>query len=187
MQAYDSVQIKADVEIGGKDQRFNLLDGRILQRYYRQESQDILMTELIPGTNGQKMSKSLNNQIELAATPEETLQRVMTMVTDPQRQRRSDPGRPEVCNVFSFHKVFSSAEEVQMVDRECRRAGIGCVDCKKLMARNLNTHLEPFRQRRAEYAANTDYVWNILQEGRRRASIIAEQTMKEVRAAVGLP
>lgn len=140
------------------------------------------------GTDGQqKMSKSLNNHIELAAAPEETVQRVMTMVTDPQRQRRSDPGRPEVCNVFSFHKVFSSPEEVQMVDNECRRAGIGCVDCKKLMARNLNAHLEPFRQRRAEYAANTDYVWNILQEGRRRASLIAEQTMKEVRAAVGLP
>jgi len=140
------------------------------------------------GTDGQqKMSKSLNNHIELAAAPEETVQRVMTMVTDPQRQRRSDPGRPEVCNVFSFHKVFSSPEEVQMVDNEGRRAGIGCVDCKKLMARNLNAHLEPFRQRRAEYAANTDYGWNILQEGRRRASLIAEQTMKEVRAAVGLP
>ncbi len=74
-----------------------------------------------------------------------------------------------------------------MVDTECRRAGIGCVDCKKLMARNLNTHLEPFRQRRAEYGANADYVWDVLRDGKQRASVIAEQTMKEVRAAVGLP
>jgi len=197
LMAADITLYKANVVPVGLDQASHLEFTRETLRSfnYRYKTNVLIEPEMkitevpkVIGTDGQqKMSKSLNNQIELAATPEETLQRVMTMVTDPQRQRRSDPGRPEVCNVFSFHKVFSSAEEVQMVDRECRRAGIGCVDCKKLMARNLNTHLEPFRQRRAEYAANTDYVWNILQEGRRRASIIAEQTMKEVRAAVGLP
>jgi len=197
LMAADITLYKANVVPVGLDQASHLEFTRETVRSfnYRYKTNVLIEPEMkitevpkVIGTDGQqKMSKSLNNQIELAATPEETLQSVMTMVTDPQRQRRSDPGRPEVCNVFSFHKVFSSAEEVQMVDRECRRAGIGCVDCKKLMARNLNTHLEPFRQRRAEYAANTDYVWNILQEGRRRASIIAEQTMKEVRAAVGLP
>ena len=102
----------------------------------------------------QKMSKSLDNHIELAATPEETTQRVMQMVTDPQRMRRSDPGNPDICNVFSMHKIFSSPDEVAMVNVECRRAGIGCVECKQLFARNLNASLVPFRQRRAELAQN---------------------------------
>jgi len=135
----------------------------------------------------EKMSKSLNNHIELAATPEETQARVMQMVTDPQRIRRTDPGRPEVCNVFSMHKLFSSPDEIAMVDRECRSAGIGCVDCKMLFARNLNTHLAPFRQRRIELARDMDNVQAILDDGARRARQLAEQTMVEVRAAVGLP
>jgi len=134
----------------------------------------------------EKMSKSLNNHIELAATPEETQKRVMEMVTDPQRQRRSDPGRPEVCNVFAMHTIFSPAEEVAMIDRECRRAGIGCVDCKKRFAANLNQHLAPFRARRAELAQQPDAVLDILHDGARRARQIAEQTMAEVRQAVGL-
>jgi tryptophanyl-tRNA synthetase len=140
------------------------------------------------GTDGQqKMSKSLNNHIELAASPEETVQRVMTMVTDPQRIRRSDPGNPDVCNVFSMHKIFSSAEEVSRVDTECRRAGIGCVECKQLFARNLNARLEPFRMRRSELARDPEQVWEVLHDGARRAKVIAQQTMAEVREAVGLP
>jgi tryptophanyl-tRNA synthetase len=139
------------------------------------------------GTDGvQKMSKSLNNHIELAFTPEETLKKVMTMVTDPARIRRSDPGNPDVCNVFSFHKVFSSLDEIQMVNTECRRAGIGCVECKQLMAKNLNTHLEPFRAKRADLAKDPAAIWDILHDGAQRARVIAEKTMVEVRAAVGL-
>lgn len=135
----------------------------------------------------QKMSKSLNNHIELASTPEETTQRVMQMVTDPARIRRSDPGNPDVCNVFSLHKVFSSQEEVAMVDVECRRAGIGCVDCKKLLAKNLNTHLEPFRARRSELNQKPDQIWDVLHDGAKRATVLAEETMTEVRKAIGLP
>ncbi len=135
----------------------------------------------------EKMSKSLNNHIELAATPEETRQRVMMMVTDPQRIRRTDPGNPDVCNVFSMHKIFSTAEEVEMINTECRRAGIGCVDCKARLAANLNRHLEPFRARRAEIARNPDYIWDVLHDGARRARQIAEKTMEEVRAVVQLP
>lgn len=139
------------------------------------------------GTDGvQKMSKSLNNHIELAFTPEETTRKVMTMVTDPARIRRTDPGNPDVCNVFSFHKIFSSPEEIQMVNTECRRAGIGCVECKQLMAKNLNAHLEPFRAKRAELAKDPTAIWDILHDGARRASLIAEKTMVEVRAAVGM-
>ena len=135
----------------------------------------------------EKMGKSLDNHIELAATAEETQKRVMQMVTDPQRMRRTDPGRPEVCNVFSMHKIFSPAEQVAEIDVECRRAGIGCVDCKKRFAANLNTHLAPFRERRNELAKDMDAVQAILDDGAARARALAEQTMIDVRAAVGLP
>jgi tryptophanyl-tRNA synthetase len=135
----------------------------------------------------EKMSKSLNNHIELAATPEETTQRVMQMVTDPARIKRTDPGNPDVCNVFSLHKIFSPPEELEMINVECRRAGIGCVDCKKRLAANLNKHLEPFRARRAEIGKNPDTVWDVLQDGAKRARRIAEQTMDEVRQAIQLP
>jgi tryptophanyl-tRNA synthetase len=140
------------------------------------------------GTDGQqKMSKSLNNHIELAASPEETVQRVMTMVTDPQRIRRTDPGNPDVCNVFTFHKIFSSADEVAMVNTECRKAGIGCVDCKKLMARNLNSYLAPHRAKRIELGRNPQMIWDVLDDGAKRARVIAQETMEAVRAAIGLP
>jgi len=145
-------------------------------------------TPKVLGIDGvEKMSKSLNNHIEIAATPEETTKRVMQMKTDPHRMLRSDPGNPDICNVFTMHKIFSSPDEIAMVDRECRRAGIGCVDCKKIFARNLNTHLEPFRARRNDLAKDPSYVQGVLDEGAKRARTIAEQTMSEVRKAVGLP
>ncbi len=139
------------------------------------------------GIDGQqKMSKSLNNHIELAATPEETTQLVMKMVTDPQRLRRSDPGNPDVCNVYALHRFFSKPEEVEHVNVNCRTAGIGCVDCKRLLAKNLNAHVEPFRERRAELNQRPDQIWDVLHDGARRARAIAEQTMVEVRDAIGL-
>ena len=142
----------------------------------------------VVGIDGvEKMSKSLNNHIELAATAKETSQRVMQMVTDPQRMRRTDPGNPEVCNVFSMHKVFSSAAEVEMVNEECRRAGIGCVDCKKMFSKNLNLHLAPFRERRMELDRNPDQIWDILQDGAERAKTIAQKTIHDAKEAVGLP
>jgi tryptophanyl-tRNA synthetase len=135
----------------------------------------------------QKMSKSLNNHIELASTPEETIERVRQMVTDPQRKRRTDPGNPDICNVFSLHKIFSSNDEVKEIDQQCRRAEIGCVECKNLLAENLNKHLEPFRAKRAEFAKDPDHVWEILDDGQRRASKIAKETIREVKKAIGLP
>jgi tryptophanyl-tRNA synthetase len=134
-----------------------------------------------------KMSKSLNNHIELASTPEETAQRVMSMVTDPQRMRRTDPGNPDICNVYSMHKIFSTAEEVETINRDCRTASIGCVQCKKLLAQNMNTYLEPFRARRAELAKRPDDIWDVLNKGAVRARAIAEQTIAEVHEAIGLP
>lgn len=139
----------------------------------------------IDGVN--KMSKSLNNDIELAATDEETRLRVMQMVTDPARQRRSDPGNPDVCNVFSMHKIFSTKEQVDNINVECRRAGIGCVDCKKLLAGNMNAYFAPLRERRRVFEQDPAGTWDMLRDGAKRASAIADETMTAVREAIGLP
>jgi tryptophanyl-tRNA synthetase len=193
----DIVLYKAHAVPVGLDQAPHLEFAREVVRSFNHRFQTSVLIEpemksteypKVLGTDGQqKMSKSLDNHIELAASPEETVKRVMTMVTDPARVRRSDPGNPDVCNVFSMHKVFSSPEEVASVNVECRRAGIGCVECKQLFARNLNAHLAPFRERRAQLAGDPDHVWEVLSDGARRARAIAEQTMSEVRQAVRLP
>ncbi|HXE74667.1 MAG TPA: tryptophan--tRNA ligase [Candidatus Xenobia bacterium] len=145
-----------------------------------------LLTETpkLPGLDGRKMSKSYGNTIELADTPDTIRQKVSTMLTDPQRIRRSDPGRPEICPVFGFHKRFSTADVVARVDVECRTAQIGCVDCKKLMADHLIRALGPIRERRRPYEANPSSVWEILVEGSRKASRVARATMRQVRAAM---
>ncbi len=156
----DIVLYKSDLVPVGIDQAPHIEFAREIVRSFnfRYNSQVLIEPQMkateypkVIGIDGQaKMSKSLNNHIELASTPEETQQRVMQMVTDPQRIKRTDPGNPDVCNVFSLHKVFSSSEEVSMIDTECRRAGIGCVQCKQLLARNLNAHLEPFPRKASQ-------------------------------------
>jgi tryptophanyl-tRNA synthetase len=139
------------------------------------------------GTDGvNKMGKSLNNHIELALTATETEKVVMTMVTDPHRIRRTDPGNPDICNVFSMHKMFSPPDEIQMINSECRQAGIGCVDCKKRFSKNLNESLAGLREKRNQLAERPDDVWDILHDGANRARLIAKQTLAEARAAVGL-
>ena len=197
LMAADIALYKADTVPVGVDQAPHIEFTREIVRSfnYRYNSNVLVEPQMkatefpkVLGIDGQqKMSKSLNNHIELAATPEETSARVMQMVTDPQRQRRSDPGNPDVCNVFSLHKVFSSTEEVAMVNTECRQAGIGCVQCKQLLAKNLNQSLAPFRSRRQEFAAEPQMVWDVLRDGQRRASEIARQTIREVKDAIGLP
>jgi tryptophanyl-tRNA synthetase len=135
----------------------------------------------------QKMSKSLHNDIELAYTEAETLAKVMTMVTDPQRTHRNIPGRPEVCNVFTLHHSFTPPEDVERIAADCRSAKLGCVDDKKCLAANINNHLAAFRAKRADLAKDKDYVWDVLGDGAKRASAIADQTLREVKDAIGLP
>ena len=192
----DIVLYKADTVPVGVDQQPHIEFARETVRSFNYRfntnvliEPNMKVTEVpkVLGIDGQqKMGKSLNNHIELAATPEETAQRVMSMVTDPQRMRRSDPGNPDICNVYTMHKIFSSADEVANVNTECRRAGIGCVECKRLLAKNMNNHLEPFRARRVELNEKPDQIWSILEDGACRARLIAEETMAEVRAAVGM-
>ncbi|HEX6269624.1 MAG TPA: tryptophan--tRNA ligase [Anaerolineales bacterium] len=193
----DIVLYKTDVVPVGIDQAPHLEFAREIVRSfnYRYNTKVLIEPQVkhtevkkVLGIDGkEKMSKSLNNHIELASTPEETTARVREMVTDPARIRRTDPGDPDVCNVYTMHKIFSPQEDIQMVNIECRRAGIGCVDCKKLLAKNLNQHLEPFRARRAEFASKPGYIRDVLNDGAKRACVIAEQTMKEVREAIHLP
>ena len=192
----DIVLYKADTVPVGVDQQPHIEFARETVRSFNYRFNTNVLIEpgmkatevpKVIGIDGQqKMSKSLNNHIELAATPEETSQRVMSMVTDPQRMRRTDPGNPDVCNVYRMHKIFSTREEVEHINVECRRAGIGCVDCKRLLAKNLNAHLAPFRECRAELDKNPDHIWEVLHDGARRARTIAEGVMEEVRDAIGL-
>ena len=145
-------------------------------------------TPRVLGIDGEnKMSKSLDNHVEIASSPEEIYARVRMMVTDPQRQRRTDPGRPEVCNVFSLHQIFTPQETAQQIDSDCRTAGIGCVDCKKMLAENLADYFAPLRERRARLAENPDEVWEVLHRGAEKAGVIASQVIDEVKGAVGLP
>lgn len=197
LMAADIALYKADFVPVGIDQAPHIEFTReVVRSFNYQYNTDVLIepqmkaTEYpkVIGIDGQqKMSKSLNNHIELAGTPEETNARVMQMVTDPARQRRSDPGNPDVCNVFSLHKVFSSADEVAMINRECRQAGIGCVQCKQLFARNLNQNLAPFRQKRNELTQDPNLIWDVLADGQQRASAIAKDTIRQVKDAIGLP
>jgi tryptophanyl-tRNA synthetase len=193
----DIVLYKSDVVPVGIDQAPHLEFAREIVRSFNYRygtkvliEPQVKHTEILKvlGIDGKaKMSKSLNNHIELASTPEETAARVKDMVTDPARMKRTDPGNPDICNVFSMHKIFSPQEEIDMVNKECRVAGIGCVDCKKRFAANLNKHLEPFRAKRAELASKPDYVTDVLNDGAKRARAIAQQTMVEVREAMALP
>jgi tryptophanyl-tRNA synthetase len=193
----DIVLYKSDVVPVGIDQAPHLEFAREVVRSFNYRYNTTVLIEpqmknteipKVLGIDGkEKMGKSLNNHIELAASPEETRQRVMMMVTDPNRMKRTDPGNPDICNVFSMHKIFTSESDVTMINVECRRAGIGCVDCKKLYAENLNKALQPFRDKRTQLAADPNYVMDVLHDGAKRARAIAQKTMEEVREAVQLP
>src|SRR5271167_4860780 len=140
----------------------------------------------LPGTDGRKMSKSYGNTI-LMSEPEASLRsKLKTMVTDPARIRRSDPGDPDKCPVGDLHKIFSSAETMAKVYDGCRTAGIGCIECKKWAADSLWEVLSPIQERRAKYEAEPKLAWDILEDGSKKACAVAEETMVEARDAANL-
>ncbi len=140
----------------------------------------------LPGTDGRKMSKSYGNTI-LLTDPEPIIrQKLKTMVTDPARVRRSDPGNPDVCPVGDLHKLFSSKETLAKVYEGCRSAGIGCIECKSWAADALVQILNPMRERRQKFEDNPRLAWDILEDGTKRAKASAAETMKDVRAAMGM-
>ena len=162
--------------------RFNYFYGEVFP-----EPEAILTeTPKILGIDGRKMSKSYDNAIYLSESSDEIAAKAAQMFTDPQRARRSDPGNPEVCNVFEFHKLYSDKETVDKIDHECRRAQIGCVECKQIMADSLIKALEPIREKREYYLARPQLVEDIINEGGNKARNVARQTMTEVRAALKL-
>lgn len=159
--------------------RFNHLYGTVFP-----EPQAMLNeVPVLPGIDGRKMSKSYGNEILISARPEEIRERVQMMVTDPARVKRNDPGHPEVCSVYEFHKVFTR-DRVTELDAECRRAGIGCVDCKGLLVRSLTRWLEPIYARRRQIESNPSLVREVLEEGSKKAKVYAGRTLEEVRVAM---
>jgi tryptophanyl-tRNA synthetase len=130
------------------------------------------------------MAKSYGNAIWLSDPPEEIRTKVRNMMTDPQRQRRTDPGRPEICPVFAWHKLFSPPETIAWSDQGCRTAGIGCVQCKGAMADNLVQWIEPIQAKRKEFESHPQKVWDILDAGSKMAHKTAQTTMERVRNAI---
>jgi tryptophanyl-tRNA synthetase len=162
--------------------RFNSLFGLV----FPEPQAKLANFPLVLGLDGvQKMSKSYDNQIEIAASTEGILKRVMTAVTDPARKYRSDPGHPDVCNVFRLHNYFTQAR-VEEIASECRGAHIGCVDCKKILAESINLNLKPFRERRTDLASRSSYVAHVLADGANRAEAIAKDTIREVKEKMNL-
>jgi len=136
------------------------------------------------GIDGRKMSKSYENSIYLRDRGKVLKEKVEGMFTDPQRMRRKDPGRPEVCNVFSFHEIYSSPADVCEIETECRRAGIGCVECKKRLLRGIQEGMKAIHERQDYYERHMEEVRDIIADGNLRASRVAGATMEEVREAV---
>jgi tryptophanyl-tRNA synthetase len=162
--------------------RFNSLFGVV----FPEPQAKLTSFPLVLGLDGaQKMSKSYNNQIEISAPPEEISKRVMTAVTDPARKYRSDPGHPEICNIFRLHNFFTQ-DRVGEIASDCLSARIGCVDCKKILAERISSNLKPFRERRASLASKPGHVAQVLIDGANRAEAIAKETLKEVREAMKL-
>lgn len=194
LMAADIVLYKADTVPVGEDQLPHLeLAREIVRRFHTlfgptfpEPAAKLTDFPLVMGLDrDRKMSKSYDNHVEMAGTPEETLKRVMTAVTDPARRYRSDPGHPEVCNVFSLHHFFNSGD-VARIEHECRNARRGCVECKQQLAAGINAALTPFRERRAGIAARRGYVEEVMADSARRAQAIAVETLREVKEKMGL-
>lgn len=194
LQTADIIIYRAERIPVGEDQVAHIeLTREIVRRFnnlygdYFPEPQPILTkAPKILGTDGRKMSKSYDNAIYLSDTPEEITKKIMTMYTDPARLRRTDPGNPDICGIYFLHKIYSPDENIEMVDTECRKAGIGCVDCKKLLLPRLLEALAPIREKREEFINHKSYLDDIINEGSKRAKEVAQETMNEVRTRFGL-
>jgi tryptophanyl-tRNA synthetase len=196
LQAADILLYKADAVPVGEDQKQHLELTRDIARKFNTaygetfpETEPLIEEGVgrIMGLDGEaKMSKSLDNTIPVLAEPDEVWSKVRTAVTDPQRVRKTDPGRPEVCNVFTLHGFFTDVATRADIDRKCRSAEIGCVDCKRILSGNIADSFAPFRERAAEYHAKPELVREILDDGAARARAIARETMGEVRERMGL-
>ena len=190
LQAADIAIYRADFVPVGEDQLPHLeLTREIVRRFNHIYGADALVepkellteAKVLPGLDGRKMSKSYNNAVYLADDDETVRKKFMSAVTDPQRQRRNDPGRPEVCNIFAYHKLYTKPERLAEIDRDCRSAAIGCVDCKKELIQTFFTLFAVIRDKRRELEAKPEHVRQVLDEGAVRARAVARETMEAVR------
>lgn len=194
LQAADITIYKANKVPVGVDQAPHVELTREIVRRFNQLYQpifpepEVLLTEAqkVPGLDGRKMSKSYGNAVFLSDTPQEIDQKLSRMMTDPARVRRSDPGEPEKCPAFQLHKIYCTPEEIEQVSVGCRTAGIGCLECKKVMIKHVIDYLAPFREKRAHYEKKPAEVEKILAEGTDVAQQAAAATMTEVRGTLGL-
>ena len=160
------------------------------EQYFRFEEKlvepDSLLTQnpRIPGLDGRKMSKSYGNAITLSESDDDIRKKTKVMVTDPARKRRTDPGNPDVCPVYDWHRLFSPPETLKWSAEGCRTAGIGCIECKAKMADHLIEWITPIRERRIEYEKNSARVLEVIEEGSQKARAVAKVTMDRVREAV---
>jgi len=190
----DIVLYKAEAVPVGEDQLPHLELAREIVRRFNAKFGDTFpepeakLTNFptVLGLDGkEKMSKSIGNHLEIALTPGETMQKIMTAVTDPERRYRKDPGHPEVCNIYRLRQYFA-AFGLDELGEQCRTAKIGCVECKRALAEGINCALQPLRERRAEFAAHPERVTEMLDEGANRARIIARETLLEVKTRMNL-
>jgi tryptophanyl-tRNA synthetase len=194
LQAADITIYKANKVPVGVDQAPHVELTREIVRRFNQLYQpifpepEVLLTEAqkVPGLDGRKMSKSYGNAVFLSDTPQEIDQKLSRMMTDPARVRRSDPGEPEKCPAFQLHKIYCTPEEIEQVSMGCRTAGIGCLECKKVMIKHVIDDLAPFREKRVHYEKKPAEVEKILAEGTDVAQQAAAATMTEVRGTLGL-
>jgi len=192
LQAADILLYKPDYVPVGKDQLPHLeLTREIARRFnslYRpvfpEPKEHLTKFPKVIGTDGRKMSKSYGNTINLSDTEPVVRQKLKTMVTDPARVKRTDKGNPDVCPVYDFHKIFSSVQTIEQVNRECRTAGIGCIDCKKLVADVMVQRMAPIWEGRTRLTAKPGQVDEIVREGSRRAAAVAHRTLEEVNDAM---
>ncbi|NLC46099.1 MAG: tryptophan--tRNA ligase [Firmicutes bacterium] len=162
--------------------RFNFLYGPV----FPEPQAKMTKVTLLPGLDGRKMSKSYGNTISMSGDPDEIREKVAVMITDPARARRKDPGDPEKCTVFTFHKIFSPPEALPPIVEGCKTAGIGCVDCKKQLMENMIAKMDPIYRRRQSFLAQPSLVDDILAKGAEEAREVAQRTMSQVREAMKL-
>jgi tryptophanyl-tRNA synthetase len=174
-----------NITLGDKERLLGSLEGS--GKIILPEPQALLTpASKMPGLDGQKMSKSYANFISLRELPADVEAKVRKMPTDPARVRRTDPGNPDVCPVWQLHEVYSDEATKQWVQQGCRSAGIGCIECKQPVIEGINAELAPMRERAREFEENPDTIRSILERGAETASAIAEDTLRDVRAAMGL-
>ncbi len=193
LQTADIILYKAEVVPVGEDQAYHLELAREITRRFNRMARpifpepQILLTEVprLAGTDGRKMSKSFGNAVYLKDSPEVIRQKISTMTTDTRRKRRSDPGEPADCPVFTLHRAFVDQSRREELAAACRRAGIGCLECKQVVIDSLETLLRPFREKRARFERDPKLVWDILAAGADKARAAARKTMEEVRDSLG--